>query len=309
MTGRAPSKRAVLIAGATASGKSALALALGRGAGRQHHQCRFHAGLPRSAHHHGASGGGGGGAHPASAVRPCRRGGELLRRPLVRRCARGAGGGGAGRAPAHRGRRHRALFQGPDAGACRRPADPRRHPLSRQGPAQSRGHRAALCRALRSRSGDGAASRARRSRPRHPRARGGLGDRALHHRLAQRRHGTCSHARQRGQDLPRRRPGGALPPHRCSFRCDARGRRAGGGARAQPARARRCTARHEGARRAVADPLAQRRDRSGASRRGGKARHPSLHQAPGHLVPPSAAGLDLGRPRHGAGEIRRRLAR
>ena len=42
--------------------------------------------------------------------------------------------------------------------------------------------------------------------------------------------------RQRGQDLSRRRPGGALPPHRCSLRCDAGVRRARRGARARPPR-------------------------------------------------------------------------
>ena len=99
----------------------------------------------------------------------------------------------------------------------------------------------------------------------------------------------------------RRRPGGALPPHRRSFRCDARGRRAGGGARAR----QRALDAALPAMKAHGVPWLIRSLKgeigSGASRRGGKARHPSLHQAPGHLVPPSAAGLDLGRPRHGAG--------
>ena len=57
---------------------------------------------------------------------------------------------------------------------------------------KARGHRAALCRAQRSRSGDRAASRAGRSRPHHPRARGGPGDRPLAHGLAPRRHGACA---------------------------------------------------------------------------------------------------------------------
>src|SRR5258707_519229 len=59
--------------------------------------------------------------------------------------------------------------------------------------------------------------------------------------------------------------------------------------------------RHESTRRAVADPASQRRDRLGRSGGRGKARHPALQQAPGHLVSPSAAGLDLGHARHGVG--------
>ena len=71
--------------------------ACARGAARRHrHQRRFHAGLSRPAHHHRAADAGRGGARAASALRPCRRGGELFGRPLVRRCERGARGGAAG---------------------------------------------------------------------------------------------------------------------------------------------------------------------------------------------------------------------
>src|SRR5262249_52355097 len=59
--------------------------------------------------------------------------------------------------------------------------------------------------------------------------------------------------------------------------------------------------RHESARRAVAGPASQRRDRFGRGGGWGKARHAALQQAAGHLVSPSAAGLDLGHARHGAG--------
>ena len=45
----------ILIAGPTASGKSALALAVAERHRRRHHQRRFHAGLSRSPHHHGAA--------------------------------------------------------------------------------------------------------------------------------------------------------------------------------------------------------------------------------------------------------------
>ena len=48
-------RRAILIAGPTASGKSRLALALAEQAGRHGHQCRQHAGLSRAAHPHGAA--------------------------------------------------------------------------------------------------------------------------------------------------------------------------------------------------------------------------------------------------------------
>src|SRR5262245_8012143 len=50
----------------------------------------------------------------------------------------------------------------------------------------------------------------------------------------------------------------------------------------------------------MADPPSQRRDRFGRGGGGGKARHPPLHKAAGDLVSPSAAGLDLDRPRDGA---------
>src|SRR5262249_60099143 len=59
--------------------------------------------------------------------------------------------------------------------------------------------------------------------------------------------------------------------------------------------------RHESARGAMAGPTSQRRDRFGRGGGWGKARHPALQQAAGHLVSPSAAGLDLGHTRYGAG--------
>ena len=52
---RASTSDAILLAGPTASGKSALALALAETARRHDHQRRFHAGLSRPAHHHRAA--------------------------------------------------------------------------------------------------------------------------------------------------------------------------------------------------------------------------------------------------------------
>src|SRR5262249_28556048 len=84
------------------------------------------------------------------------------------------------------------------------------------------------------------------------------------------------------------------------------GRRAGagpvgGGPPPPPPQSRRCAPRHESPRRAVVDPASQRRDRFGRGGGRSKARHPPLQQAAGHLVSPSAAGLDLGHARYGAG--------
>ena len=104
----------------------------GRKARRHDHQCQFHAGLSRPAHHHGAADAGRGGARAAPALRPRRCGGELFRRPLVRGGRRRARGDATriGRV-GHRRRRHRALFQGADARACRRAADSRRKSATR----------------------------------------------------------------------------------------------------------------------------------------------------------------------------------
>ena len=192
MIGRAPSKRAVLIAGPTASGKSALALAW-----RKSSAARSSMPIPcRST------------AICASSPRVRRRrrrracpicstamstpprtirsaAGASMRAPRWRRSER------AGRL-ADRGRRHRALFQGADARACRRPADPGRHPLSGQRAGSRARASRALCRAQRPRPGDRAPPDAGRSRPHHPRARGRLGDRPFAHRLAPGRHGACA---------------------------------------------------------------------------------------------------------------------
>ena len=84
--------RAVLIAGPTASGKSALALELGAGDRRRHPQRRLDAGLSRPAHHHRAADAGRGAERSASPLRSSRRRRELFGRHVARRCRGGAGG-------------------------------------------------------------------------------------------------------------------------------------------------------------------------------------------------------------------------
>ncbi len=88
----------ILIAGPTASGKSALALDARRTARRHDHQRRFHAGLSRPAHHHRAADAGGRAPRAAPALRSCRCRGELFGRPLVRRGGGGVGGGASAKA-------------------------------------------------------------------------------------------------------------------------------------------------------------------------------------------------------------------
>ena len=73
---------AVLIAGPTASGKSALAIRLARALGGVVDQRGFDAGLPRPAGHHRAAERRGGGARSPPPVRPRRRRRELFGRAL-----------------------------------------------------------------------------------------------------------------------------------------------------------------------------------------------------------------------------------
>ena len=92
----APRRSALIVAGPTASGKSALALALARRSRRRRHQRRFHAGLPRAARPDGAADAGGG---SAGAAPPLRRAARRRRRRTWR--------GGASR-PSRRWRRRAA---------------------------------------------------------------------------------------------------------------------------------------------------------------------------------------------------------
>ena len=137
----------VLIAGPTASGKSALALELAESLRRHGHQCQFDAGLSRPAHHHRAAVAGGRSACAAPALRPCRCRRELFRGPLVHRGRRGARGGEAANAappssPAAPG----SISMRSRAGACRGAADPRRNSRRSAGAARERGRRRAACR-------------------------------------------------------------------------------------------------------------------------------------------------------------------
>ena len=96
--------------------------------------------------------------------------------------------------------------------------------------------------------------------------------------------------------LPRAGSRRALCPHRREVRAHARGRRARRGARARRAQARSAASRDEGAWRAVADPVFIRRNLARRGQRKSKAGHPALRQAPVHLVPPPARRLAAGRP-------------
>ena len=134
-------------------------------------------------------------------------------------------------------------------------------------------------------------------RPRHPRARSGAGDRPLAHRLAPGGHEARARprtARSRSFSMPiaRNSTAGSMPASTPCWRraCWTR-------SRARRPRPRCCAPRDEGARRAVAASPPRRRDRLGGGGRGRQTRHPPLQQAASHLVPQSTAGLDLGRGR------------
>ena len=114
--------RALLIAGPTASGKSAVALALAKRSGGDDRQRQFDAGLSRLARAHGAPERGRGARGAASAVRRDRRRGEFLRRALARaRQGHPRRGARPIRSAAVR-RRHRPLFSRADARALRHSA-------------------------------------------------------------------------------------------------------------------------------------------------------------------------------------------
>ena len=234
----------ILIAGPTASGKSALALALAEKLRGVDHQCRLHAGLPRPAHHHRAADARGGAARAA----PCSTAASTRRRIIPsdagartqpRRSRRRRRYG----ARRDRRRRHRALFQCADARACRRAADPAEIREAVRARLASDGVAALHAELQSTRSGRGGAADARRSRPHHPRAGSGAGDRPFAAGLArgrQRRRALDAGARRK--DLSHARSRRAVAPDRCALRRHDRGGRARGSAgagRAQP-RSRIC---------------------------------------------------------------------
>ena len=264
-------KRAVLIAGPTASGKSALALALAERLGGIDRQCRLHAGLSRPAHPHRAADAGGRGAGAASALRPCRCRRELFGRPLAAPMrARRSTTVAARRPVADPGRRHRALLQGADAGLAAVPPIP-----PRSAPRCARGCGARAPRRCMPNS---------RGAIRRWRARLKPGDRTRIARALEVLEATgrsladwhrdgmpaIARSRRRADGFPRRRPRRAAPPDRRALRRHAGGRRARGGAGARRARSRSAAAGHEGARRALAAAASRRRDHAGRGRRGGK---------------------------------------
>ncbi len=116
---------AMLIAGPTASGKSALAIRPRATAGRRRHQLRFDAGLSGSAHRHGKAKPRGRGRGAPSPVRTCRCRPQLVGRPLAeRRGRRDRTDTRARSRPDPRGW-DGTLFQGADARPLRDAACPR----------------------------------------------------------------------------------------------------------------------------------------------------------------------------------------
>ena len=260
MTAAGISKRAVLIAGPTASGKSALALALAQELGgtvinadsmQVYRDLRIITARPTPQDEARGA---------ASALRPCRRGRELFGRPLVRD-ARAALAAVERAGAADPGRRHRALFQGADRGLAAVPpipADP------------SRGGARAAC----GRAGGRALCRAQASAIPRPRSALMPGDRAARRALevCWRPAGSLTDWHRGGHEA-RARSGRAvkifLDVERAELyrRIDARFDAMLAQARSTRSRARRPpprsrAARHEGARRALADPASRRRDRS-----------------------------------------------
>src|ERR1700738_2917955 len=148
MDDQPPAKRAVLIAGPTASGKSALALALAEELGgtiinadsmqvyrdlpiiTARPTAQEEARVPHLLYGHVDA------AENYSVGRWCVDAGAAL--AAVERTGRLPGGGGAGGPLAGVGGSPRPLFQGAAAGASRRPADPASDPLSGQGAARAR---------------------------------------------------------------------------------------------------------------------------------------------------------------------------
>ena len=230
-------KRALLIAGPTASGKSALALELAQERGgviinadalQVYAPLRILSARPtpeEEAHvPHRLYGHVGGGA-------------ALFGRGLARRSpARDGGGLGAGPAP-HRHGRHRALFHARwNAGLAPVPEIPEE---VRSRWRSFTGDLHAELAAARPRHGRAAA--ARRPAARDARARSGRRHRPLAARLAARGAGGCrAGGRRGGAHLHGRAARGAPCARGAALRQDDGRRRAGGGARADASRSRRC---------------------------------------------------------------------
>ena len=238
---------------------------------------------------------GGGGAGAAPALWPCRCGGELFGRALVRGCRarRSTRRRRGGRVPilvGGTGLYFKALTQGLVGGA----ADPARDPRRGAG-------------ALRRRGRGGAA---RRACPRaiRRRRRGSMpGDRMRIARALEVLEATGRSLADwhrdgmpaildpdaRAEGFSGRRPRRAAPPDRRALRRHAGGRRAGRGAGAGRARPRPDAAGDEGAWRALAAPASRRRDQPGGGGRRRQAATPAA--TPSGRSPGSATRCRTGR--------------
>ncbi len=136
----------------------------------------------------------------------------------------------AARARADPGRRHRALFQGADAGAFHRAAGPGGHPGGRaraDGGGRAGGIARRACRgAIPQRSSSPATARGSRARWKCWRRPG------VRSPMASRRPAAIARSRARRESVSRARATRTAPPHRCALRLDACGRCARGSARA-----------------------------------------------------------------------------
>ncbi len=289
--------RALLIAGPTASGKSAVALALAQKFGativnansmQVYRDLRILTARPSPTRN---------AACPAPAVRRNRRRGQFFGRPLARGRAQGAGGS---LDAADLRRRHRPLFQGADRGTVRDSARARtdtRKPPRRCGRCFQR----SVARASRRRrSRDRGAASPERSPARFTRARSRRRDGTAARRISGRprpppplgaeANGAACSSRPTGRfSMSASRP---VSRSCCSEARSQRSRRSRTASSIRPA----CHAR-------AWRPASHRASRGAAfARRGGGAvdrRHQTLRQAPVHLGAPSDAGFSLDRSKRG----------
>ena len=204
-----------------------------------------------------------------------------MRARRSRRCARDG-------PRADPGRRHRALFQGADAGAFGGAADAARDPRrGARARCDAEGVGGAACRTgaaaiRRWPRGFGrataCASSARWRCWKRPAARSPTGTATACRR--------CSIRTRRVKVFLDAGPRRALPPDRRPVRRHAGGRRAGRGERARGSPARSAAAGHEGPRRALAEPASRRRDH--ARRSGGRAESATPGATPSGRSPGSA---------------------
>ena len=192
----------------------------------------------------------------------------------------------AAKTPADLHRRFRPVLQGVDARPLRGAADPGRDTRRRSRAAGTRRRRSAACRAGAARSRLGRTPEAARPHPDCPRAGGRRSHRPCAARLASRRPAAAAAAGRIHRAVPRARARSALCADRCAVRRDAGRGRAGGGRRAGRAKARSAAAGDEGPWRAGADPPS-RAARSRANR-------PPKSAAPTPAITPSGSSPGSG---------------